>query len=107
MSAPQDKPAARGRIATVVATAAVTLAIGVTTAALGGYLAPATRAGETTTGPVVLVPVAPDPATLPTPPAAPEVVFAASEAAEDRDDHRHRRGDREREHEDDHDGDDD
>jgi hypothetical protein len=38
--AAEDKSASRGTIATVVATAAVTLALGVTGAALGGYLVP-------------------------------------------------------------------
>ncbi|HEU4728955.1 MAG TPA: hypothetical protein VFT22_13720, partial [Kofleriaceae bacterium] len=83
----EEKPAARGTIATVVATAAVTLAIGVTAAALGGYLVPASdgvktrpepaiesiaaapRPAAPSNGPsVVLVPVAPD--TRPAPPAA-------------------------------------
>ncbi len=37
----EENPAPRRTIATVVATAAVTLAIGVTVAAVGGYLTPA------------------------------------------------------------------
>ena len=43
----EEKPAARGTIATVVATAAVTLAIGVTVAAFGGYMVPAGGGGLT------------------------------------------------------------
>jgi hypothetical protein len=88
--ATREKHVARGTIATVVATAAVTLAVGVTGAALGGYLVPprnsdttaATQSTETATTEkpstkaaateaaagqtsanepgVVLVPVAPD-----------------------------------------------
>src|SRR5512138_1259888 len=66
--AAEQKEAAREKIATVVATAAVTLAVGVTAAALGGYLVPggigakAPRAEVTPPTPpnVVLVPVAPD-----------------------------------------------
>ena len=77
--AADDKTGARGTIATVVATVAVTLAMGVTAAALGGYLVPAsdrnatkpaevteptaveTRSAVEPSAPnVVLVPVAPD-----------------------------------------------
>jgi hypothetical protein len=95
--AAEEKPA-RGTIATVVATAAVTLAIGVTAAALGGYLVPAGSGGGTTpeqaaepsavepqraappnAPSVVLVPVAPDSrAEPPTMPAAPPEVFLAA-----------------------------
>lgn len=75
----EERTGARGTIATVVATAAVTLAIGVTAAALGGYLVPDRSTGAlkaeqaatpatVETAPasqpavagVVLVPVAPD-----------------------------------------------
>jgi hypothetical protein len=128
----EQKTAARGRIATVVATAAVTLAVGVTAAALGGYLVPArdsssntivatqamdravieTPAAPQTSAPnpsVVLVPVAPDgrsepPATVPAP-QKPELVFASYDTA-DHDDHHRGRGHDRHEHEDD-DGDDD
>lgn len=126
----EEKTAARGRIATVVATAAVTLAVGVTAAALGGYLVPArdsntimatqprqqavieTPAVPQTSAPnsnVVLVPVAPDGRTEPpaTVPASqqPEVIFARYDTA-DHDDHHRGRGHDRHEHEDD-DGDDD
>ncbi|MEZ4220407.1 MAG: hypothetical protein R3B13_05705 [Polyangiaceae bacterium] len=87
----------RATVATVVATAAVTIAIGVTAAGLGGYIVPAADQGSPTstenatqptnqsTAPsaatnVVLVPVTPD---VPVPdPAAggqPEFVFANEE----------------------------
>ncbi len=130
--AAEDNPSARTTIATVVATAAVTLAIGVTVAALGGYLVPASDRNKTkpaqSTEPmvvetrpaaqpsapnVVLVPVAPDSrvessATGPTRP-APETHLAAYEPTqrgEHDSDHRRGRKHREREHEDDHDDDD-
>ena len=127
--AAEEKPA-RGTIATVVATAAVTLAIGVTAAALGGYLVPAGRSGgpmpEQAAEPsavepqraapsnspsVVLVPVAPDSrAEPPTVPAAsPEVLLAAYEPTDRDDDHDegHHSRHRERDHEDEHEHDDD
>jgi hypothetical protein len=75
-----ENGAARATLATIVATAAVTLAIGVTAAALGGYFVPEGSGGKGTPVPlaaplaaevrpaappsapaVVLVPVAPDP----------------------------------------------
>lgn len=128
--ATEEKSADRGTLATVIATAAVTLAIGVTAAALGGYLAPAggtqSKPAEVTepmvaeappaarpsTPNVVLVPVAPDSPsdrvlTAPAEPAA-EVTRARYERTgdhDDDDDHHHGREHREREHEDDHDDD--
>ncbi|MEZ4446216.1 MAG: hypothetical protein R3B72_44475 [Polyangiaceae bacterium] len=84
---------ARGTVATVVATAAVTVALGVTAAALGGYLVPMRDGDEPDVAPasepvlaeappaaqsgppnVVFVPVAPDGTGEPalTPPALPE-----------------------------------
>lgn len=85
----KEKPTAPAALAIVVATAAVTLAIGVTAAGLGGYLVPSpggpTPSAEVETVPttlesaptpelvsssVVLVPVAPD-SQLPPPVAAP------------------------------------
>lgn len=128
--AAEDKPASQGTLATVIATAAVTLAIGVTLAAVGGYWTPAV-ANETKpakgTEPtpaevsparrsIVFVPVAVDPPSDPgmVPPASspPEVTLAQYERSRDRDrddDHRHHRrkhrehhqGLQEREHEDD------
>lgn len=130
--AAEEKSAARGTVATVVATASVTLAIGVTLAALGGYLVPAgnkpqpAEVTEPTVAPplaaaspsapnVVLVPIAPDSARAPdtTAPAqpAPEVLLANYERTgdhdrDDDDDHSpHGREHREREHEDGHDDD--
>ncbi len=82
----------KGQIAIIVATAATTLALGVTVAALGGYLAP--RDGPPAAGvptdarppaaptpqpgapPVVLVPIVPEPPVQAAPP-GPEPVFAA------------------------------
>ena len=123
--ATDEKTAARSSVATVVATAAVTLAIGVTVAALGGYLVPASDGARTTPEQVIgttaveaqraappsdpsviLVPVVPDPRAeppAPDPSEPPEVLFAAYEPTandEHRDKHRDKR------HEDDHDGDD-
>lgn len=132
--AAEEKPVTRATMATVIATAAVTLAIGVTAAALGGYLVPAgagnkasteavaetvpleTRPAPQPSAPnVVLVPVAPDsrggspvpPANVPAPRAA-DVVFAAYQPSEHDDDDHHRRGEHreDREHEDDHEDDD-
>jgi hypothetical protein len=127
----EDKTNLRGPVATVIATAAATIAIGVTTAALAGYLVPERDRGATiaaqpneptvteapTASPaiapsVVLVPVAPDgrgdpPDAAPTPQEEPRVVFAADETFEDGDDdHHHRRKHHERDDEDDHDRDD-
>lgn len=131
--AAEEKTPGRGTIATVVATAAVTLAIGVTAAALGGYLVPA-RDGDKTTAVqpsepiaveerptrrpaapnVVLVPVAPDGRGEPPPavatPREPEVLLAAYAPFEHDDDtegdHHPSRRHHEREDEDDHDDDD-
>lgn len=128
--AAEEKPAAQGTTATVVATAAVTLAIGITAAALGGYLVPprevtekvkanvsepalaeARRVEQPSAANVMLVPVAPD---LPSAPAgalpAPvdEVHLATYEPSGDHDgdhDDHHRgrkHGDREHEDDDDH-----
>ncbi len=129
--AAEEKPAARGTLATVVATAAVTLAIGVTAAALGGYLVPASDGKKTRpeqvaepvpaeTPPaapshppsIVLVPVAQDPrgeppAAVPSQP-EPEMLLAANEPTKHGDeeaDHHQGRRHHEREHEDDHDDD--
>lgn len=128
MAAAEEKPAAKGTLATVVATAAVTLAIGITAAAFGGYLVPGRNVNEkvqaAVTEPavaearpatqpsapnVVLVPVAPDSPRVPaiTVPAQPadDVLLAAYEptSADDGDDDDHHRGrkHRERQHEDD------
>lgn len=129
--AAEEKPAPRGTIATVVATAAVTLAIGVTVAGLGGYLAPAggdqpkplavAAPAPPTTIPapesspsVVLVPITPElRAEMPRTSAArpdTEVLLAAYEPAEhdgedDDDDHHRDRGHHERDDEHDHDDD--
>lgn len=123
---PEDKSSSRATLATVIATAAVTVAVGVTAAALGGYLVPARdqaslpattenhespNAAEPPTAAssganVVLVPVAPDvPAANPVA-AEPELVLANYEARE-REEHRGRnRGPHEeREDEDEHDDD--
>ncbi len=131
--AAEERTAGRGTIATVVATAAVTLAIGVTAAALGGYLVPARERDSATAMPasepvvvetppapatgatdVVLVPVAPDgrgaPSTTVSAPREPDVLFAGYDRADHDDDDE---GDdpRSRKHheheEDDHDDDDD
>jgi hypothetical protein len=127
-----DKPTLRGPVATVIATAAATIAIGVTTAALAGYLVPerdrdamiaaqpsepavteAPPASPALAPSVVLVPVAPDvrggPSdAVPTPPVEePRVVFAADfETGEDGDDDHHHRKHHERGDEDDNDRDD-
>lgn len=85
--AAEEKSASRGTMATMVATAAVTLALGVTVAALGGYLgparvappnevaapdsAPAQAAEASSASRVVLVPIAPEL------PAAPESLAAS------------------------------
>lgn len=105
-----EQPAARGSTATVVATAAVTVAIGVTAAALGGYLEPPQAAGREPLGAdgrstlteapavttsVVLVPVAPTAAASPDPR---ELTPTAGRSVDDdhEDDHdRHRRRERE------------
>lgn len=111
-------------LATIIATAAVTVAVGVTAAALGGYLVPARDAepraamsaeavsepsaplpAVTSDANVVLVPIEPEVA-----PAAPEPEVAFIDYRED-DEHRDRGGDRdeqereEEEEEDDHDSD--
>ncbi len=122
--ATEEKTAAPATTATVVATAALTLAIGVTVAALGGYLVPAGDGARTTpvtqtnaveaqraaspSGPsVVLVPVAPDARPdAPVPAEPPEVLLAAYEPTKhDDDDPRGKRHDRrhDKHHEDDHD----
>lgn len=116
---PEEKSSSRATLATVIATAAVTVAVGVTAAALGGYIvpardqasltAPASRIEESpnATEPqpaalssganVVLVPVAPDvPAANPVG-ADPEIVLASYEAREER---RGRSRDHDDEHED-------
>lgn len=116
--AAEDTPAARSTLATVVATAAVTLALGVTAAALGGYLTPqraaAPSADEVASAPadagtappaVVLVPVRPE-ATVPTAAPADTTALALAEGEvrgghdddEDDDDERHGHG---RHHDDD------
>jgi hypothetical protein len=77
--AAEEKSHSRGTLATVVATAAVTLALGVTVAAFGGYLvpqegaappdpssSPAAAATEASSASrVVLVPISPEPPALP------------------------------------------
>lgn len=70
---PEDKASSRAPWATLIATAAVTVAVGVTAAALGGYIVPAREAAAPLATPVapqapapsgganvVLVPIAPD-----------------------------------------------
>lgn len=107
----EERPSSGGTIATVVATAALTLAIGVTVAALGGYLAPAgERPAAGPPAPVVFVPVTQDrpPPDVPAP-LEPDTPLAAVDPAEreggNDDDHHH--GER-RHHEREHDhGDDD
>lgn len=116
-----EEESAHRTIATVVATAAVTLSIGVTAAALGGYLVPAGKGGGTTPeqatessavelpraaappdGPsVVLVPVAPDSPTVSATPH--EVLLAAYEPTDHDEGHhgKHRARDQEDEHDDD------
>ncbi len=123
----EDKSRGRGTLVTVVATAALTVAVGVTAAALGGYIvpvgdrvsptavAPGNADAPNTTAPtgtsvgasVVLVPVAPDvPAENPVG-AEPELVLATHEAR-DGDEHGSRsRRDHHDEHEDEDDHDDD
>lgn len=127
---PEEKSSSRATLATVIATAALTIAVGVTAAALGGYIVPARDRASLTAAPpgnpespeatepqptavssganVVLVPVAPDvPAAAPVA-AEPELepVLANYEARE-REEHRGRdRGHRE-EHEDEDEHDDD
>ena len=97
-----EKP--QGTFATVIATAAVTLAVGITAAALGGILLPGRAANEKAAAPnVVFVPVAPD---LPGPSASPapadEVILAGYEPARDHDDRRHGHDHRGRKHGHDH-----
>lgn len=127
----EERITGRGTIATVVATAAVTLAVGVTAAALGGYLTPARDrdqdqvtvsqateppAAETTAAPptavpnVVLVPVAPNgravPSTTVSGPSEPGVLVAAYDLVEyghdDDDDHHQGRKHDKDHHDDDH-----
>jgi hypothetical protein len=129
----KDNPSRRGTIATMVATAAVTLAIGVTVAALGGYLEPRPGATvEQVTAPesmdpasnmdnmespaVVLVPVtqqppALEPRSLAPAPAEPEPLLAALDPAgpddesdeDDDEEHEHRARGRDGHEGDDHD----
>jgi hypothetical protein len=117
---PEDKSSSRATLATVIATAAVTVAVGVTAAALAGYIVPARdRASLTAASPgneerpnaaepqpaarssgasVVLVPVAPDMPAAPTLEAEPDLVLAVDEAQE-REEHRGRSRDHRHEHE--------
>ena len=118
---PEEKSSSRATFSTVIATAAVTVAVGVTAAALGGYIVPARdQASLSAAAPgneespnatepqpavpssganVVLVPVAPDmPAANPVE-AEPELVLARYEAHE-REEHRGRNRDHHEEHED-------
>lgn len=118
---PEEKSSSRATLANVIATAAVTVAVGVTAAALGGYIVPvrdqasltaAARGNEerpNATEPqpaapssganVVLVPVAPDmPAADPVE-AAPGLVLARYEAHE-REERRGRSREHHEEHED-------
>lgn len=106
----EDKSSRRATLATIIATAAVTVAVGVTAAALGGYLVPARdQASRSAAAPgpsesldaiepqptappnLVLVPVAPDlPAANPVEPEpAPALVLASHETRE-REEHRGR-----------------
>lgn len=118
---PEQSSSTRATLATVIATAAVTVAVGVTAAALGGYIVPAPdQASLTAAAPgneerpnatepqpaaplsganVVLVPVAPDiPAANPVE-AEPEPVLARYEGHE-REEHRGRGRDHREERED-------
>lgn len=123
----EEKAGSGGAIATVVATAAVTLAIGVTAAGLGGYLVPTRGGGETksvvpsepiptearviapTTAPaVVLVPVAQDspsgarPSELARPgPEMQVAAYAPTEHSEGRPGHKRHERKHENEHDDD------
>ena len=124
----EDKSPSRERMATVVATAAVTLAIGVTVAALAGYLVPARPSGPSGTTPavipatveaprppataapdVVLVPLVPDsqaePLALNPTQAEPERRLATNDEGELWKDDEHHRAREHHEHEDDHDDD--
>ena len=86
----------------VVATAAVTVALGVTVASLAGYLGPRAAAPPQRAGaPVVLVPVTSEPAAAPAP-AEPEPMFAdyVPTREHEREEH-HGRHHRERHHDDD------
>ena len=119
---PEDKSSSRATLATVIATAAVTVAVGVTAAALGGYIVPArdqaslaavapgNEESPNATEPqpavpssganVVLVPVAPDlPAAANPVEAEPELVLARNEAHE-HEEHRGGKRDQHEEHED-------
>jgi hypothetical protein len=100
MSEPTPAPATRGRAAIVLLTAAMTLALGVTAAALGGYLRPRDASvavsdpapGATPRAPTVgLVPITPTQA-RPAAPAA-RVVASRQARADDDDDHERRGGD--------------
>ncbi len=111
--AAEERPAVRGTIPIVIATAAVTLAIGVTVAAVSGYLAPAGNGGRTPpeqtgepsaveaqrtappSGPsIVLVPVAPDVREERAVPAGSSEVLLAAYQPADHDDDDPQGGDR-------------
>lgn len=126
---PESKPSRGGNTATIVATASVTLAIGVTIASLSGYLTPPLSGKEAVPAPVAVAEVAPPqevpqivfvPVTQeppleqrglqPAPVRQHEPVLAALESEDgdeyepdDDDEHEHRRGgrDRGRDHDDD------
>ncbi|MEZ4446337.1 MAG: hypothetical protein R3B72_45080 [Polyangiaceae bacterium] len=116
----RESNGSRSAIPIVVATASVTLAIGVTAAALGGYLVPNRPEGERPSAPsiveqpasspsgVVLVPIVPDappepPIVLPPAPEPEGIVTAIYEPEHHHDDEHH--GRRARRHEDDDDDD--
>lgn len=125
---PEEKSSSRATLATVIATAALTIAVGVTAAALGGYIVPARDRASLTAAPpgnpespeatepqppavssganVVLVPVAPDVPAAPLVAAEPEPVLANYEARE-REAHRGRDRGHHEEHEDEDEHDDD
>lgn len=117
---PEEKSSSRATLSTVIATAAVTVAVGVTAAALGGYIVPARdQASLSAAAPgnespnatepqpavpsseanVVLVPVAPDMPAANLVEAEPGLVLARYEAHE-REEHRGRNRDHHEEHED-------
>lgn len=80
-----------------LAAAALTVAVGVTVASLGGYLRPARDQAPAIA--TVLVPVTPSPTAAPQTPSEP--MFASNADHERRDRDRHSEREREHEHEDD------
>lgn len=87
MTAPESPLPRRRSVALVVATASVTLAVGVTIAALGGYLRPGAEVVPLpATSPAITEPgTAPEPGTATPAGAEPEPIFAMSEPRHHRD----------------------